>query len=543
MEIFGQQISQGVAIGELYLFDSFAYSKLSSTENSSLTAADMDAYTCAKEKALDALSKLYEKTLAQVGEEEAQIIDAQRMMLLDTDIDDAVGEAFEREHDLVKAIETALEGFATSFETLEDEYFRARVADIRDIKVHLLQALSSVSLEIELPDNAVVVADDISPSQTLSLDRKKIAAFILRKGSPISHTAILANSLGIPALINTPIDNKQELVGKTVVVDSIKEKVILDPTLQEIQTAKKCILELEKVRKQADHLRGKVTKTKSGKRIKLYANIGSVDDVHIAVKADAEGIGLFRTEFMFIGKSTPPSLREQFEAYKTVAQAMSGRQVIIRVLDIGADKVAPYLNLEEGENPALGYRAIRILLDDEELFKTQLKAIYMAAAEPNCNIAIMLPMITSTWEVEKSISCCKEVQEELFNSKLVQKRTEVPIGIMIETPASVLIADELAKLVSFFSVGTNDLTQYTLAIDRQGSQKLSKYYNPHHEALFELLRLTASAATRNGIWAGICGELAGDLLCTQNFIDWGFTELSVSPQKVLPLRKQILEID
>ncbi|MDR2083368.1 MAG: phosphoenolpyruvate--protein phosphotransferase [Candidatus Ancillula trichonymphae] len=542
MEIFGQQVSPGVVVGQIYLLDNSVDDELQSPSNLN-GAADLDAYYRAKERAVDALDKLYHKTLQEVGEEEALIVDAQRMMLLDEDVDDAVRRAFEKEQDLVKAIECTFRDIVTQFEALEDEYLRARTADVLDIKVRLLRALNSTSFEIELPSNSIIVSDDISPSQALSLDRKQIAAFVMRKGSSTSHIAILANSLGIPALINTPIGGGQELVGRIAIVDSLSSRVVLDPSVKAVEETKSRIFELEKAHAQVENLRGKVTETRSGKRIKLYANICSVDDAYTAAEADAEGVGLFRTEFMFIGRSGPPSLYEQFDAYRTVAKAMCGRQVIIRTLDIGADKVAAYLKLGDEGNPALGYRAIRILLDDEKLFKTQLRAMYMAAAEPGCNIAIMFPMIASTWEVKKALGFCAEVQEELLSSKTIQKKPEVPVGVMVETPAAALIAEDLAKLVSFFSVGTNDLTQYTLAIDRQGSQKLDKYFDPQHPALFELLKMTASAATRNGIWAGICGELAADLSLVQNFIDWGFTELSVSPRTVLPLRQRILEIE
>lgn len=485
--------------------------------------------------AAEELDMLEEKTRQDVGEEEAEILGIQRMMLDDPDISDAIRELIKG--GTISAAKACLEiGIknAREFEALDDDYMKARAADVKDVTSRISRAILGKNT-VELTKPSIIVAEDLTPSQTVSFDRKLILGFVLRKGTMNSHASILARTMNIPSLINTELPN-ENLTGRTIAVDADKQEFILDPDqniISEIIAAKEKFYERQL---QLLKLRGKETRAPCGHKIIAAANIGSPDDVEMALENDAEGIGLFRSEFLYIGKPTYPSEDEQYRAYAKVVSTMSPRPVIIRTLDIGADKKCDYFNLPKEENPALGFRAIRICLTRIEIFKTQLRALFRAAARGN--LLVMFPMITSVEEVRRCKEICDEVAKELSEKNIEYKYPK--IGIMIETPAAVLIADKLAKEVSFFSVGTNDLMQYTCALDRQ-NQHLSAFYNPHHEALLIALEMIAKAAHNNNIFCGICGELGADPELTDKFIEMGFDELSVTPSSILPLRERVLK--
>ena len=432
------------------------------------------------------------------------------------------------------------DNFAQMFLDMEDEYFRGRAADMHDISERLINVLSGkASGGIQANEPVIVVADDLAPSETVQMDKDMILSFVTVHGSANSHTSILAKTMNIPAMIGCDIPLDDSVDGKMAIVDGFEGKVYVDPDAETMAAKQKIFDEEAEKKALLEQLRGKDNVTLDGQHINLYANIGNTKDLALVMKNDAGGIGLFRSEFIYLGSDHYPTEDEQFAIYKTVAQTLAGKKVIIRTLDIGADKQADYFELPKEENPAMGLRAIRICLTRPEVFKTQLRAILRASAFGK--IAIMFPMIISLWEVQEIKKIVEEVKAELDADGIAYDK-EIELGIMIETPAAVMVADELAKEVDFFSVGTNDLTQYTLAIDRQ-NDSLEKFYDSHHPAILKMLQMIVDAAHRHGAWAGICGELGADLTLTKEFLAMGFDELSVSPGRILPLRKIVLETD
>jgi phosphotransferase system enzyme I (PtsI) len=501
--------------------------------------AEWRAFEEAKLKADAELEDLFEKTREEIGEEEAQIVDIQRMLLEDSDFTGFVENLIREEKRRASwAVNYTGNHFSGIFAALDDPYMKARAPDILDVSRRVVSILTGKKENLSLTEPSVVLADDLSPSQTLQLDKTLVRAFVTRRGSLSSHTAILARTLRIPALVLTDFPLDENLAGRDAAVDSKSGVFYLEP---DRETRKLLEEKLSSERKEAallDAVRGFPAATKSGKSIQLFANIGNVADAEIASAEDAEGIGLFRSEFLYLGRESLPGEDEQFEAYREVAEIMGRRRIIIRTLDIGADKKAPYLNLEDEENPALGLRGIRLCLEKPEIFKTQLRAIYRASAYGN--ISVMFPMISSVWEIRRCRELALEARLALESDGITVEN--VPLGVMIETPAAAILAGDLAKEAEFFSVGTNDLTQYVLAADRQNS-KLEVYADPRHPALLTLLTHIARSAIDAGIEAGICGELASYPELTGRFIEMGFTELSVSPAYILPLRKHIREMD
>ena len=506
------------------------------------TVADVEAevarVTEAIETAKAQIGKLYEKALAEVGEESAAIFEVHQMMLEDDEYLDSIFNMIRDESmNAVFAVKMTGDTFSQIFASMDDEYMKARATDILDISGRVIRVLTGQA-DVSLDTPSIILADDLTPSETVQMDKSKILGFVTVHGSTNSHTAILARMKTIPALVMTPVELSELTSGMEDIVDGIKGEVIINHTEEVIAEADvRIAAELEK-RRMLETLRGQETVTKSGQHVHLYANIGSVEDVSYVLENDAEGIGLFRSEFLYLGRPDLPSEDEQFEAYKKVLTAMGDKKVIIRTLDIGADKQADSLALDKEENPALGYRAIRICLTCPEVFKTQIRALLRAAVYGN--LSVMYPMIISPWEVEKIKEVVAEVEEELKAEGIEYKMPEQ--GIMIETPASVMMAEELAQLVDFFSIGTNDLTQYTLAIDRQ-NEKLDLFYDAHHPAVLRMIEMTVKAGHKHGAWVGICGELGADQELTQTFLEMGLDELSVAPSSVLPIRKLIREAD
>ncbi len=490
----------------------------------------------AAERAKKQLQTLYDKALREVGEANAAIFEVHQMMLEDEDYVDAIQNMIRTEQvNADYAVAVTGDNFSEMFANMEDEYMKARAADIKDISNRLVKNLKGqAEVDFTTMEPSIIVADDLSPSETVQMDKNKILAFATVHGSSNSHTAILARMMNIPALIGVPMDLQEIQTGTRTIVDGYQGEITFEPTEEVCGEAEKKMEEEREKHRLMQTLKGKDTVTQDGYRIHLYANIGSVSDVGYVLENDAEGIGLFRSEFLYLGKTTFPTEEEQFQAYKHVVQMMAGKKVIIRTLDIGADKQVDYFNLGREENPALGYRAIRICLKQPEIFKTQLRALLRAAVFGN--LSIMYPMITSTEEVQKIHEIMEEVKEELYR---VQIPYEIPEqGIMVETPAAVMISDELAEMVDFFSIGTNDLTQYTLAIDRQ-NEKLDDFYNPHHRAVLKMIQIVVDNAHKHGKWAGICGELGADLELAERFVEMGVDELSVAPSMVLKVRKRI----
>ncbi len=485
------------------------------------------------------LRELYETALHEVGESNAMIFMAHQMILEDESYLDAVYNVIRTEMvNAEHAVSVTGSQFAELFASMDDDYMRERAADIQDVSNRLIGNLTgSVDMELQLSEASVILADDLTPSETMQLDKSKILAFVTTQGSANSHTAILARTMNIPALVGVAMDFSEIRNGMTAIVDGFSEMMILEPTESvRAETASKVQVEEDK-RNQLMALKGKENVTMDGSQIDIFANIGSLDDISAVQENDAGGIGLFRSEFLYLGRDTFPTEEEQFQAYKQVLQSMGDKKVIIRTLDIGADKQADYFELGKEDNPALGYRAIRICLKQPEIFRTQLRALFRAAVYGN--LAVMYPMIISTEEVERIAKIVDEVKTELEKSEIPFRIPEQ--GIMIETPAAVMISDELAEMVDFFSIGTNDLTQYTLAIDRQ-NRKLDDFYNPHHKAILRMIRMVVDNAHKAGKWVGICGELAADLELTEEFVHMGIDELSVAPSMVLKLRKKVREM-
>lgn len=485
------------------------------------------------------LGRLYDKAVREVGEASAAIFEVHQMMLEDEDYLESMENMIRIE--LVNAEYAAAatgDNFAEMFAAMDDEYMKARSADVKDISERLVRNLSGEGdNDLSSMEPSVIVADDLSPSETVQMDKEKILAFVTVHGSTNSHTAILARMMNIPALIGVPMDLNGLKTGMTAVVDGFSGQVIFEPEEDVRKETEKRMQEEAEKQKLLEELKGKENITPDGRKINIYANIGSVGDLGYVMENDAGGIGLFRSEFLYLGRNDFPTEEEQFQAYKQAVQTMAGKKVIIRTLDIGADKQVDYFNLGKEENPALGYRAIRICLKQPEIFKAQLRALFRAAVYGN--LSVMYPMITSTEEVEKIYAIVAEVEEELKKQEVQYKIPEQ--GIMIETPAAVMISDRLAEMVDFFSIGTNDLTQYTLAIDRQNEQ-LDDFYNPHHEAVLRMIRMVVENAHKCGKWAGICGELGADLTLTEQFVRMGVDELSVAPSMILKLRKVVREM-
>lgn len=532
----GKSILKGIAIGEI-LFHQKEEEEIKRYKPEDLEA-EKQRYIDARGKAIEQLGELYKKACQEVGEANAAVFEVHSMMLEDDDFNDAILNMISTQGvNAEYAVAVTGDNFSNMFSQMEDEYFKARAADIIDISNRVVSVLRGSENNYQLTKPVILVADDLAPSETVQLDKNKLLAFVTRMGSSNSHTAILARSMNIPALIGIPI--QKEWNGKMAVVDGYTGTLYLDPdeeTLNELRRKKEAE---DEERKLLAELKGKEDVTLDGKKIKLYANIGNPSDVANVLKNDAQGIGLFRSEFLYLENDDFPTEDQQFAVYKQVAETMAGKKVIIRTLDIGADKQVDYFGLDKEENPALGYRAIRICLTRPEIFKTQLRALYRAAMFGN--ISIMFPMIISMKEIYKIKDIIAEVKDELTREG-IPFRDDVELGVMIETPASVMISRELAKEVDFFSVGTNDLTQYTLAIDRQNS-KLDEFYDPHHPAILSMIKMAAENAHAEGAWIGICGELGADLELTEEFLKMGLDELSVSPAMVLPLRKRIRECE
>ena len=501
--------------------------------------AEVERVGLAVEKAQKQLGKLYDKAVKEVGETSAAIFEVHQMMLEDEDYLDAIHNMIRTEMvNAEYAVAVTGDNFSEMFAGMDDDYMKARAADIKDISNRLVQNLQGKEdIDLNSSEPAIIVADDLSPSETVQMDKDKILAFVTVHGSSNSHTAILARMMNIPALIGVPLDLDALHSGMTAVVDGFKGEIIFEPDEQTCEDAKKRMEEEQEKLHLFQSLKGKENVTLDGKKINVFANIGSVGDVGYVLENDAGGIGLFRSEFLYLGRDNFPTEEEQFQAYKQVVQMMAGKKVIIRTLDIGADKQVDYFNLGKEENPAMGYRAIRICLKQPEIVCTQLRALFRAAVFGN--LSVMYPMITSVEEVKKIYEIVDSVKAELDSDGVPYKIPEQ--GIMIETPAAVMVSDELAELVDFFSIGTNDLTQYTLAIDRQ-NEKLDEFYNAHHKAILRMIKMTVENAHKAGKWAGICGELGADLELTEEFVRMGVDELSVAPSMVLKLRKVIREM-
>lgn len=532
----GTSVFGGIAIGSLCIFQK----KENKIERRQIENAEQEVerFENAKETGISQLKELYDKALKDVGEAEAMIFEVHQMMMDDGDYVDSISSIIREEHTNAEyAVSQVQNRFVAMFEAMDDDYMRGRAADIRDISERLIGILSGTQQTADMfQEPVVVVAQDLAPSETVQFEKDKLLAIVTREGSANSHTAILARTMDIPALIQTNIELKPEYHGKKVIVDGFTGTVYVDPDADTLKVMEEKLAKCREEKQLLQQLKGKEDVTADGRKIKLYANIGNPKDVESVLQNDARGIGLFRSEFLYLESSDFPTEEEQFQAYKTVAEKMEGKKVIIRTLDIGADKTVDYFGLEQEENPAMGYRAIRICLTQPEIFKTQLRALYRASAYGE--IAIMFPMITSVEEVREIKGIVEEVKEELKQQGIPFKEAE--LGVMIETPAAAMVSDELAKEVDFFSIGTNDLTQYTLAIDRQNA-KLGHFYQPHHKAILRMIEMVVKNAHAAGIWAGICGELGADLELTETFVKMGVDELSVSPSMVLKVRKSIRE--
>lgn len=536
MEVYqGKSIFKGIAIGKLFFYQKGEQSV--KREKIQDTATEIQRYEAARQEAIDQLNVLYEKAVKEVGEVNAAVFEVHAMMLEDDDYVDSIVNIIETQRVNAEfAVATTGDNFAAMFAEMDDDYFKARAVDVKDISERLVNVLSGRNDGGDLgAEPVIVVADDLAPSETVQMDKEKLLAFVTRYGSSNSHTAILARTMNIPALIGVEI--QEDWNEKLAVVDGYEGKLYIDPEEEVLTKMRKKQREDLEARELLEQLRGKEDVTLDGKKIRLYANIGSVKDVAGVLANDAAGIGLFRSEFLYLEADDYPDEEAQFQAYKTVAENMAGKKVIVRTLDIGADKQVDYFHMEEEENPAMGYRAIRICLDRPEIFKTQLRALLRASAYGN--IAIMYPMIISVDEVRRIKAIVEEIKQELDAKEI--RYGEVEQGIMIETPAAVVISDLLAQEVDFFSIGTNDLTQYTLAIDRQ-NMKLDNIYDAHHPAVLRMIQTTIDNGHQHGCWVGICGELGADMTLTETFLKMGIDELSVSPSFVLPIRKLIRQI-
>lgn len=539
ISIQGKGVSSGVGIGPLYFYHR------AKTSIPRYTVEDTDAewhrFKGAQTGAIEQLGELAEKARAEAGDEAAMLFETHQMMVEDLDYEEAIEDRITNEKMNAEAAiaDTSLQ-FAEMFEAMDDSYMQARAADVKDVSRRLLSILGGAvegGIASDVP--VLLAADDLAPSETVQLDKSKILGFITAGGSGSSHTAILARTMGIPAIVGVGDALKPEYEGRQVIIDGATGSVVIDPDDMTREKVLKKREEQLRLQRLLETLKGQPNITKDGKTVRVYCNIGSPEDVHAVQVNDGGGIGLFRSEFLYLNCEDYPTEDQQFEAYKQVLADMDGKEVIIRTLDIGADKQIGYFNLPHEENPAMGMRALRICLTRPEVFHTQLRALYRASAFGK--LRIMFPMVTNVWEVREAKRQCEDVKRELKEEGIPYSE-DVEIGIMIETPAAVMISDRLAKEVNFFSVGTNDLTQYTLACDRQNND-LGRFYDPHHPAVLRMLKMVADNAHKNGIWVGICGELGADLTLTETFLAIGIDELSVSPRAVLPLRNAIRMTD
>lgn len=537
-EYKGKSVFGGIAIGRIKVYNKSEQQvkrvHIDDTEH------EKKRYYAAVDKAAMQLQELYDKAVKEVGEANAAIFEMHQIMLTDDDYKESVENIIDSQHvNAEYAVAQTGENYAAMFAAMEDEYMRGRSADVKDISERLINILSGFNASSMVSDEPVIiVAEDLAPSETVQLDKDKILSFVSVKGSVNSHTAILARTMGIPALIGTPVIPDNDIDGKMGIVDGNSGCLYVDPDNEKLGYYRKKQDEQLRQKELLQLLKGREDITIDGRKIKLYANIGNVKDVMTVKANDAAGIGLFRSEFIYLERDTFPTEEEQFNIYRTVAENMAGKPVIIRTLDIGADKQCDYFNMDKEDNPALGMRAIRICLTRTEIFKTQLRALYRASAYGNINI--MYPMIANMWEIDRIKEIEKEVRDELKQQGI--DIGDVQTGIMIETPAAVMLSDELAEKVDFFSIGTNDLTQYTLAVDRQ-NPKLDCFFDPHHPAVLKMIKMVVDNAHKAGIWAGICGELGADTSLTREFLKMGVDELSVSPGRILPIRKIILDTD
>ena len=539
MQIYkGKSVFGGIAIGKISVYkkDEQLVKRVKIED----ADAEMERYTDARNIAAAQLQKLYDKALKEVGEANAAIFEVHQMMLEDEDYNESVENIIHSQMvNAEYAVASTADNFAQMFEAMDDDYMRGRAADVRDISERVITVLAGgAGSGLDSDEPVIIAADDLAPSETVQLDKDKVLSFVTAHGSENSHTAILARTMGIPALIGTGIDLDETVDGKLGIVDGTNGVVYVDPDAELLEEMKKKQQEEQEKKRLLQTLKGKENITLDGQKVMLYANVGNIKDLGIALQNDAGGIGLFRSEFIYLGQDHYPTEEEQFQIYKTVAETMAGRRVIIRTLDIGADKQCDYFELDKEDNPAMGLRAIRICLTRPEIFKTQLRALFRASVYGNINI--MYPMIISVDEVRQIKTIVEEVKAELTEQGIEYGNPAQ--GIMIETPASVMMSRELAEEVDFFSIGTNDLTQYTLAIDRQNS-KLDKFFDSHHPAVLRMIQMTVENAHKAGIWCGICGELGADQALTKDFLAMGVDELSVSPGSILPLRKIILETD
>lgn len=535
----GKGVYGAVAIGKISIFrkNDAAVTRTHVSD----TAAEKARVAKAKETAAAQLQSIYEKALKEVGETNAQIFEIHMMMLEDEDYNESIENIIDTQSvNAEYAVAVTADNFAQMFSAMEDTYMQARAADVRDISNRLIAVLSGAAqVGAESSDSMIVCAEDLAPSETVSLDKDKVLAFVTAHGSSNSHTAILARNMNIPAVIGVGGKFLSEIsAGQTAIVDGYTGEIYIDPDEATIAEYTRKRAEDEEKKRLLQELKGKENVTRDGRKINIYANISGVDNIGAVLLNDAGGIGLFRSEFLYLGNSDFPTEDQQFQAYKRVLESMAGKKVIIRTMDIGADKQVDYFGLKKEENPALGYRAIRICLTRPEIFRTQLRALFRASVYGN--LGIMFPMITSVWEVEKILSICEDVKTEL-KSEGIGYSDKVELGIMIETPAAALISDKLAPLVDFFSVGTNDLTQYTLACDRQNPD-IEQFIDTHHEAILRLIEMSAENAHKHGAWIGICGELAADTSLTGEFLRMGIDELSVSPSFVLKVREAVRSI-
>ena len=538
IQIQGKGVSQGVAIGPLYFFQRV------STEVTECTVTDIAAEQArmaeAREKSMEQLNDLADKCREEAGEDSAILFETHAMFVEDDDFVEAIDEAIADGQNAEYAVQQAAAQFAEMFAAMDDPYMRERAADVKDVARRLINNLLGVvegGIASDVP--VILCADDLAPSETLQLDKSKILGFVTEGGSGSSHTAILARTMGIPAIIGVGKQVKAEYAGREVIVDGGTGAVVVDAdddTRSHLLTKQ---AEIRKRQELLNQLKGQANETRDGQTVRIYCNIGNPEDVHAVLENDGGGIGLFRSEFLYLGCDDYPTEDYQFEAYKKVLSDMNGKEVVIRTLDIGADKQIGYFQLPHEENPALGNRALRICLNRPEIFRTQLRALYRASAFGH--LSIMFPMVTSVWEVKEARKMCEQVQKELAEEGVPFSK-DVDLGIMIETPAAAVISDRLAKVVDFFSIGTNDLTQYTLACDRQNND-LGRFFNAHHPAVLRLIKMVAENAHKEGIWCGICGELGADLELTETFLSIGIDELSVSPRSVLPLRQKVRETE
>lgn len=538
-QIFGKGVSKGVAAGPISFYR--RASGVIPRHEVSDTAAELERFRAARETAKEQLAKLYDKALAEAGEDAAMLFEAHQMMLDDLDFVESIEGMIENDRvNAEAAVSDTGAQFAEMFAAMDDSYMQARAADIRDISARVIGILTGEGESGIVSDvPCIVAADDLAPSETVQLDKALILGFITAGGSANSHTAILARTMGIPAIISAGDALQPEMEGKYAIIDGQTGEAVIEPDDAERERLLKKQAKEKALKELLDQLKGKPNVTKDGRNVMVYCNIGSPADIDAVLQNDGGGIGLFRSEFLYLQGSDYPTEDEQFEAYKSVAERMGGRRVIIRTLDIGADKQADYFHLDKEENPAMGLRAIRICLTRPEVFRTQLRALYRASAYGK--IAIMFPMITSVWEVQEIKRICRNIRAELAEEG-VPMADKVELGIMIETPAAVMMSAELAREVDFFLVGTNDLTQYTLAVDRQGVG-LDRFFDAHHPAVLRMLCMAAENAHKAGIWIGICGELGADAELIETFLSMGIDELSVSPSAVLPLRSAIRSID